>query len=345
MISPSFLLGLLSFTGYTLGHTIFQEVYVNGGSAGHLKGIRYPTYDGPIYDVTTNDIICNGGLNPLVTPYDTTIIDVPAGATVTAEFHHTLTSAGTGDTDDPISSGHKGPIMVYLAKVPSALQTTVTGLQWFKIYEDGLHSDGTWAVDTMIANQGKVNFQLPVCVPSGEYFMRVELIALHGAGSLLGAQFYMECAQIRVTGGGSASPATVSFPGAYGQSDPGILVNIYYPVLTSYTIPGPRPLTCGSTATSSLSSVSSSSSSRASSSTSSSRSSSSSSSSRASNSNSSSRTSSSGSSSRASSSSSSSSSGGAALYGQCGGQGWTGPTTCAQGTCTYSNAYYSQCLP
>jgi len=33
-------------------------------------------------------------------------------------------------------------------------------------------------------------------------------------------------------------------------------------------------------------------------------------------------------------------------YGQCGGQGWTGPTTCQSGyTCTYSNAYYSQCLP
>ncbi|KAF8306712.1 hypothetical protein DL93DRAFT_2088538 [Clavulina sp. PMI_390] len=36
--------------------------------------------------------------------------------------------------------------------------------------------------------------------------------------------------------------------------------------------------------------------------------------------------------------------GGAPLYGQCGGIGWTGPTTCAQGTCTYSNAYYSQCI-
>ncbi|KAK6532188.1 hypothetical protein TWF694_003348 [Orbilia ellipsospora] len=32
------------------------------------------------------------------------------------------------------------------------------------------------------------------------------------------------------------------------------------------------------------------------------------------------------------------------LYGQCGGIGWTGSTTCAQGTCKYSNAYYSQCL-
>jgi hypothetical protein len=27
----------------------------------------------------------------------------------------------------------------------------------------------------------------------------------------------------------------------------------------------------------------------------------------------------------------------ASLYGQCGGQGWTGPTTCASGVCTYSN--------
>jgi arabinoxylan arabinofuranohydrolase len=32
------------------------------------------------------------------------------------------------------------------------------------------------------------------------------------------------------------------------------------------------------------------------------------------------------------------------LYGQCGGSGWTGATCCAQGTCQYSNSYYSQCL-
>jgi endo-1,4-beta-xylanase len=34
-----------------------------------------------------------------------------------------------------------------------------------------------------------------------------------------------------------------------------------------------------------------------------------------------------------------------AKWGQCGGQGFSGCTTCASGsTCTYSNAYYSQCL-
>jgi len=35
-----------------------------------------------------------------------------------------------------------------------------------------------------------------------------------------------------------------------------------------------------------------------------------------------------------------------AAYGQCGGQNYVGTTTCVSGyTCTYSNAYYSQCLP
>ncbi|PVH69480.1 glycoside hydrolase family 43 protein [Cadophora sp. DSE1049] len=36
----------------------------------------------------------------------------------------------------------------------------------------------------------------------------------------------------------------------------------------------------------------------------------------------------------------------AAIYGQCGGTGWTGATTCVSGSCcTFSNAWYSQCLP
>jgi len=38
-------------------------------------------------------------------------------------------------------------------------------------------------------------------------------------------------------------------------------------------------------------------------------------------------------------------SGCASKWGQCGGQGWTGPTCCESGsTCTYSNPWYSQCL-
>ncbi|KAL2132732.1 hypothetical protein VTI74DRAFT_3442 [Chaetomium olivicolor] len=34
----------------------------------------------------------------------------------------------------------------------------------------------------------------------------------------------------------------------------------------------------------------------------------------------------------------------AALWGQCGGQGWTGSTCCSSGTCKAQNQWYSQCL-
>ncbi|PVF94635.1 hypothetical protein CPB86DRAFT_800316 [Serendipita vermifera] len=220
MLVASFLTAV-SLVAPVLGHSIFQELYVNGVSQGHNTGIRVPSYN----DVTSNDIICNGGINPLVTPLPTTIINIAAGASVTAEWHHGGNGADPNDGDDPIANSHKGPVIAYLAKVGSALQTDVTGLGWFKIYHDGLHSDGTWAVDTLIANDGKVTFSIPSCVPPGNYFLRVEIIALHGASVYPGAQFYMGCAQINITGGGSASPSTVSFPGGYSGSDPGVLIN------------------------------------------------------------------------------------------------------------------------
>ncbi|CAE6530259.1 unnamed protein product [Rhizoctonia solani] len=315
---------LALFSVQAAAHTIFQELYVNGVSAGHLKGIRYPNYDGPITDVTSNDVICNGGPNPLVTPYDKTVISVPAGATITHEWHHTLTSAGTGDIDDPIAAGHLGPVMaVYLAKVPDATQETVTGLQWFKIAEDGLDSNGEWAVTRLYNNGGKASAVIPKCIPSGNYFLRAEIIALHAAGSYPGAQLYMECAQINVTGGGSASPATVSFPGAYSPTDPGITINIYYPPVTNYTIPGPRPFTCDGASTTPVTTVATTTTTKLTTST----------------------TKASTTTTTTSAPASSTTSGTVAKYGQCGGTGWTGATACVSGsTCTKVNDYYYQCL-
>ncbi|KAI5778032.1 glycoside hydrolase family 61 protein [Geopyxis carbonaria] len=235
----------LALAGSATAHTIFQELWVSGVSQGHLKGIRVPDYDGPITDVTSNDIICNGGINPYHTPLPTDIIDITAGATVTTEWHHTLSGADSTDSDDPISPGHLGPVMVYMAKVDSALTSTVTGLKWFKIYEDGMDANSKWGVDRLVANEGKVDVKIPSCIPAGNYLLRAELIALHGASSKAGAQFYMECAQINIKGGGSTSPSpTVAFPGAYSATDPGVLINIYYPVVTNYTVPGPKVFTC-----------------------------------------------------------------------------------------------------
>ncbi|KAI0682468.1 glycoside hydrolase family 61 protein [Cerioporus squamosus] len=235
---------VLFLSGCASAHTIFQKLYVNGVDQGELTGIRAPDYDGPITDVNSNDIICNGGINPYHQPVSKAVVNVPAGASVTAEWHHTLNQVAN-DAADPIDASHKGPIITYLAKIPDATQSSVTGLQWFKIHQDGLTaSDQTWGVDRLIKNKGKVSFTIPSCIASGQYLLRHEIIALHAASSYPGAQFYMECAQINITGGsGAKSPATVSFPGAYKGTDPGVKINIYQ-TLQNYTIPGPAVFTC-----------------------------------------------------------------------------------------------------
>jgi cellulase len=76
-----------------------------------------------------------------------------------------------------------------------------------------------------------------------------EIIALHNGNKQGQAQFYMGCAQLNISGSGSKTGNTVSFPGAYSANDPGILVNIYnaqgQPTGNPpYKIPGPAALTC-----------------------------------------------------------------------------------------------------
>lgn len=56
----------------------------------------------------------------------------------------------------------------------------MTGLKWFKIYQDGLDSSGKWGVDRLIANKGKMSFSIPSCIAAGQYLLRVELIGMLG---------------------------------------------------------------------------------------------------------------------------------------------------------------------
>ncbi|KAI0310550.1 glycoside hydrolase, partial [Amylostereum chailletii] len=68
-----------------------------------------------------------------------------------------------------------------------------------------------------------VSTTIPKNLKAGNYLLRSELIALHTAGSVGGAEFYPGCVQLKVGGDatGTASP-TVSIPGLYSDSDPGI---------------------------------------------------------------------------------------------------------------------------
>lgn len=105
-------------------HTIFVQLESGGTTYGVSYGIRDPSYDGPITDVTTNDLACNGGPNPTTaSPY---VIGVTAGSTVTAIWRHTLTSGA----DDVMDASHLGPTLAYLKKVDNATTDSGIGGGW-----------------------------------------------------------------------------------------------------------------------------------------------------------------------------------------------------------------------
>ncbi|KAK3684155.1 glycoside hydrolase [Podospora appendiculata] len=143
---------------------------------------------------------------------------------------------------------HPGPMQFYLARVPDGQDVSTwkgDGAVWFKVY----HEQPNFGAQLTWPSNGKSSFTVPIpkCIKSGFYLLRGEHIGLHVAQSSGGAQFYISCAQIGVTGGGNTEPSSeykVSFPGAYKASDPGILININYPIPTSYKNPGPAVFSC-----------------------------------------------------------------------------------------------------
>ncbi|KAI0076613.1 hypothetical protein K474DRAFT_1772430 [Panus rudis PR-1116 ss-1] len=290
-------------------HATFQEFWVNGvDQAG--ANVRTPASNSPVTSVTTPDLACNvGGTTPAAST-----ISVPAGGKVTVEMHQQ-----PGDrtcTTEAIGGNHDGPVLVYLAKVDDAATAVGSEANWFKVAELGLVSPDYWATDVLNDNCGKFDVTIPSDIAPGNYLLRAEVIALHVAGSIGGAQFYMSCFQINVTGGGNASPPTVKLPGAYSATDPGILFNLYGSY-TTYTIPGPpvytggagpgKPPTTTPPATSPPTTATPTT--------------------------------------AAPPPPATSAPGTVPQYGQCGGVGWTGATGCQAGfTCTKLNDYYSQCL-
>ncbi|KAK4182100.1 fungal-specific transcription factor domain-protein [Podospora australis] len=127
---------------------------------------------------------------------------------------------------------------------------------WFKIFQDGWRKntaggsgdDDFWGTKDLNTCCGKMDVKIPADLPSGDYLLRAEAIALHAAGGAGGAQLYMTCYQLTVTGSGNASPPTVSFPGAYKSSDAGIQVNIHS-AMSNYVVPGPAVYAGGTTKT------------------------------------------------------------------------------------------------
>ena len=117
-----------------------------------------------------------------------------------------------------------------------------TTLEFFKIDGVGLIDDttvpGTWASDQLIANNNSWTVTIPSDIAPGNYVLRHEIIALHSAGLVDGAQNYPQCVNLEVTGSGTATPDGVLGTALYTETDPGIEINIYTS-LSTYIVPGP----------------------------------------------------------------------------------------------------------
>ncbi|KAK0647154.1 glycoside hydrolase [Cercophora newfieldiana] len=228
-------LALLAAAGAN-AHYTFPDTIYNGVRAGDWQAVRTTENrysNGPVTDVSSQSMTCYE-LSPGQGAPQT--LGVTAGSTVSF-------AVGGGGIF------HPGPLHAYLAKVPAG-KTAKTfdgkGAVWFKIYQDGPSGFGTGSLKWPSDSKTQVGIPIPRCVENGEYLLRVEHIALHSASSVGGAQLYLSCAQLSISGGagGIKTPGLVSFPGAYKSTDPGILFNLYYPAPTSYTNPGPVLATC-----------------------------------------------------------------------------------------------------
>ncbi|KAG8810371.1 Esterase/lipase/thioesterase [Serendipita sp. 399] len=177
---------------------------------------RTPNDSGFISDPTSSRITCSIGNEYL-----------PAGGTLTIAAGAKLSIHwNTWPDASWVTMGV--PVMNYMAKCSGSCSTFRgdSGSPWFKISQD-VYSGGKWGNQRLVASNFTATVTIPSKLAAGDYLLRHENLALHGASSPGGAQFYPVCIHLKVTGGGSASPSGLAFPGAYKANDPGILFNPY----------------------------------------------------------------------------------------------------------------------
>lgn len=228
-----------------------------GGAAAHgavtsyiIAGKNYPGYQGfspansknviqrqwPDYNPTMSasdmKLRCNGGTSA------TESATAAPGDTITAIWGQWTHS--------------QGPILVWMYKCPGAFSSCDgSGAGWFKIDEAGFHGDGVkvfldtetpsgWDIAKLVGGNKQWSSKVPQGLAPGNYLVRHELIALHQANN---PQFYAECAQVVITGSGSAQPDAsykAAIPGYCSQNDPNIKVPINdHSLPQTYKIPGP----------------------------------------------------------------------------------------------------------
>jgi lytic cellulose monooxygenase (C1-hydroxylating) len=214
----------LTLLHHVSAHGVVQGIVANGiYQSGYTPSMQYANPPpivagwsipqdsdlGFVSDYTSPDMICHKGATP-----GQTYVTVAAGDSIELEW-----------TVWPDS--HHGPVIDYLASCNGDCTTVdKTTLLFNKIDEAGLingsPAPGTWASDTLIANNNSWTTTIPSSIAPGKYVLRHEIIALHSANNLGGAQNYPQCINVEVTGSGTNSLSSgTSGTKLYTENDPG----------------------------------------------------------------------------------------------------------------------------
>jgi len=214
-------------------HYTFPDFITNGAATADWEYVRETANhysNAPVTSVTDPEFRCYE-LDLQNTAGETQTATVSAGSTVGFQANGAIY--------------HPGYLSVYMTPASPAANSPEagTGQTWFKVWQDAPTFDASTRQLTFPStSMTQFTFTIPPSLPSGQYLIRGEQIALHVASTYGGAQFYIGCAQVNVVNGGNGTPGPlVSIPGVYTGYEPGILINIYdLPAnFTAYQAPGP----------------------------------------------------------------------------------------------------------
>ncbi|EAU80739.1 hypothetical protein CC1G_04849 [Coprinopsis cinerea okayama7 len=219
---------LFSLVVCASAHYTFPSLVVNGQTTPAWQYVRRTDNfqsNGPVTDVNSPNFRCYN-----------------QGTGATAQTYTVNAGARIGFATNGAVS-HPSTTNIYMARAPNGVDVANwdgSGQVWFKVHEITAVTDGGRSIRFPSEGMSTIEFNLPSSLPSGQYLVRIENVALHGASGFGGAQWYLSCAQINVQGGGNGTPGPlVSIPGVYNGREPGVMLNIYWPIPTSYVQPGP----------------------------------------------------------------------------------------------------------
>ncbi|KAF9775268.1 hypothetical protein IL306_006635 [Fusarium sp. DS 682] len=239
MKTTAYVSALLGLASAVSAHYTFDKLTLSGQQEGtdneyirkHQNGYMPTKFKGiPDGSISPNDkdFTCNKGSVPAPN-----VFKVKAGD----EIGLKQAFGGTG-------MQHPGPIQVYAAPIKDATKDSSQDLKWYKIHQALICKSGNAESLRSTAwcswDEDSVHFKIPSTLPDGQYLLRGEHIALHGAHDGQ-AEFYYACAQVEVTGNSATKiPGTsVSIPGVYKQDDPAVNFSLWGSSTSYDVMPGP----------------------------------------------------------------------------------------------------------